>query len=173
MQITGYSVAINAIGLLLSFYVLSVYDTVIATSSLDTLAFMASAAMIALGFEFWFRQHRSKRIAYLAARLDAVVSVRALKSLLNLPLAMTERAPIASQLSRFRQFEIGRELFAGNFASALFDLPFTLTFLILLFSIGGVAGFPADRAFLHHRHCLCGGRHGQCCGDRRGERQQA
>ena len=42
-QITGYSVAINAIGLLLSFYVLSVYDTVIATSSLDTLAFMASA----------------------------------------------------------------------------------------------------------------------------------
>ena len=53
--------------------------------------------------------------------------------MLNLPLAMTERAPIASQLSRFRQFEIGRELFAGNFASALFDLPFTLLFVILLF----------------------------------------
>ena len=54
---------------------------------------------------------------------------------------MTERAPIASQLSRFRQFEIGRELFAGNFASALFDLPFTLLFVILLFLIGGLLGF--------------------------------
>ena len=156
-QITGYSVAINAIGLLLSFYVLSVYDTVIATSSLDTLAFMASAAMIALGFEFWFRQLRSKRIAYLAARLDAVVSVRALKSLLNLPLTMTERAPIASQLARFRQFEIGRELFAGNFASALFDLPFTLTFLILLFSIGGMLGFlPIGLSFIIVIVCAVG-----------------
>ena len=140
-QITGYSVVINATGLLLSFYVLSVYDTVIATSSLDTLAFLALAAVLVLGFEFALRQLRSRRIAYLAARLDAVVSVRALKSLLNLPLTMTERAPISAQLSRFRQFEIGRELFAGNFASALFDLPFTLTFLILLFSIGGSLGF--------------------------------
>lgn len=140
-QITGYSVAINAIGLLLSLYMLSIYDTVIATSSLDTLAYVASAALIALGFEFWFRELRSKRIAYLAARLDAVVAVRALKSLFNLPLSMTERAPIASQLARFRQFEIGRELFAGNFAAALFDLPFTLTFLVLLFWIGGALGF--------------------------------
>lgn len=149
LQIVGYSAAINAIGLLLSFYVLMVYDTVIATNSLDTLAFLASAALVVLGFEFWLRRLRSHRIAYLAARLDAVVAVRALKSLFNLPLTMTERAPIASQLARFRQFEIGRELFAGNFASALFDLPFTLTFLVLLFSIGGVLGFlPIGLSFV-------------------------
>ncbi len=140
-RITGYSVAINALGLVLSLYVLLVYDIVIATSSLDTLAFLASGALVALGFELWLRQARSRAIAYLAARFDAVVSVRALASVLNLPLAMTERAPIASQLSRFRQFEIGRELFAGNFASALFDLPFTLLFVILLFVIGGLLGF--------------------------------
>jgi ABC-type bacteriocin/lantibiotic exporter with double-glycine peptidase domain len=140
-RITGYSVAINALGLMLSLYVLLVFDVVIATSSLDTLAFLASGALIALGLELWLRQARSKTIAYLAARFDAVVSVRALASVLNLPLGMTERAPIASQLSRFRQFEIGRELFAGNFASALFDLPFTLLFVILLFLIGGFLGF--------------------------------
>jgi ATP-binding cassette, subfamily C, bacterial LapB len=141
VRIIGQSMVINALGLMLSLYVLLVYDIVIATSSLDTLAFLASGALAGLALELWVRQLRSKSIAYLAARLDAVISVRALTSLLNLPITMTERAPIASQLSRFRQFEIGRELFAGNFASALFDLPFTLTFLVLLFSIGGVLGF--------------------------------
>ena len=139
--ITGYSLAINASGMVLSLYVLLVYDIVIATSSLDTLIFLASGVLVALGFELWLRRARSQAIAYLAARFDAVISVRALAAVFNLPLAMTERAPIASQLSRFRQFEIGRELFAGNFASALFDLPFTLLFVILLFAIGGVLGF--------------------------------
>ena len=140
-RIAGYSAAINVLGLVLSLYVLLVYDIVIATKSLDTLAFLASGALIALGFELRLRHARSRAIAYLAARFDGVVSVRALASVLNLPLSLTERAPLASQLSRFRQFEIGRELFAGNFASALFDLPFTLLFIVMLFVIGGLLGF--------------------------------
>ena len=61
--------------------------------------------------------------------------------MLNLPLSLTERAPIAAQLSRFRQFEVGRDLFAGNLASAIFDLPFTLLFIVLLFVIGGSLAF--------------------------------
>ena len=105
------------------------------------MGFLAFGALALLGLEFWLRQKRSQTIAYLAARFDAVISVKALGSVLNLPLAMTERAPLASQLSRFRQFEIGRDLFAGQFASAVFDLPFTLLFLMLLFAIGGVVGF--------------------------------
>jgi ATP-binding cassette subfamily C protein LapB len=140
-SIAGYSLAINALGLALSLYVLLVYDIVIATSSLDTLGYLASGALIALAFELSLRQARSRAIAYLAARFDAVVAVRTLGAVLNLPLAMTERAPLAVQLSRFRQFEIGRELFAGNLSSALFDLPFTLLFVVLLFMIGGLLGF--------------------------------
>ena len=140
-RIAAYSAAINLLGLALSVYVLLVYDIVIATKSLDTLAFLATAAVIALGFELRLRHARSRAIAYLAARFDGVVSVRTLASVLNLPLSLTERAPLASQLSRFRQFEIGRELFAGTFASALFDLPFTLLFIVMLFLIGGLLGF--------------------------------
>ena len=148
-RIVGYSATINLVGLVLSLYVLVVYDSVIATKSLDTLAFLALGAIIALAFEFRLRRARSKAIAYLAARFDGVVSIHALASVLNLPLALTERAPLASQLARFRQFEIGRELFAGNFASALFDLPFTLLFVITLFMVGGVLGFvPVGLSFL-------------------------
>jgi ATP-binding cassette subfamily C protein LapB len=148
-RIVGYSAAINFVGLVLSLYVLMVYDTAIATKSVDTLAFLAIGALAALALELRLRHVRSSAIAYLAARFDGVVSVHALASVLNLPLGLTERAPLASQLSRFRQFEIGRELFAGHFASALFDLPFTLLFVISLFLIGGVLGFvPVGLSFL-------------------------
>ncbi|KAB2916671.1 MAG: ATP-binding cassette domain-containing protein [Hyphomicrobiaceae bacterium] len=141
IRIAGYSAAINALGLVLSLYVLLVYDIVIATKSLDTLAFLAMGALVALAVELRLRHARSEMLAYLAARFDGAVSVHTLASVLNLPLPLTERAPIASQLSRFRQFEIGRELFAGNFASALFDLPFTVLYVVMVFLIGGLLGF--------------------------------
>jgi ABC-type bacteriocin/lantibiotic exporter with double-glycine peptidase domain len=141
LGICGYSAAIGAVGVALSLYVLVVYDNVIATKSLDTLAFLALGGMAALALELGLRRRRSKAIAYLAGRFDGVVSTRTLASVLSLPLSLTERAPLASQLSRFRQFEIGRELFAGNLASAVFDLPSTVLFVVLLFAIGGLLGF--------------------------------
>jgi ATP-binding cassette, subfamily C, bacterial LapB len=140
-RIVVYSAAINLVGLGLSLYVLLVYDMVIGTSSLDTLEFLALGALVALALELRLRHARSRSIAYLAARFDGVVSVRTLASVLSLPLPLTERSPLAAQLARFRQFEIGRDLFAGNFASAVFDMPFTLLFVVMLFLIGGLLGF--------------------------------
>src|SRR5215469_12615343 len=84
VRIAGYSAAINLLGLGLSVYILLVYDTVIATSSLDTLAFLASAALLALALDLRLRQARSKTIAYLAGRVDAVVSLQTLGAVLNL-----------------------------------------------------------------------------------------
>ena len=148
-RIAYYSAAINVLGLALSLYVLMVYDIIIATSSQDTLAFLAVGALVCLAFELRLRRTRSKAIAYLAARFDGAISVRTFTSVLSLPLSLTERAPIASQLSRFRQFDIGRDLFAGNLASAMFDLPFTLLSVVVLFVIGGVLGFvPIGLAFV-------------------------
>jgi ATP-binding cassette, subfamily C, bacterial LapB len=140
-RIMGYSAAINLVSLALSLYALMVYDVVIATQSLDTLIFLTAGAFAALALELHLRHARSRAIAYLAARFDGVVAAQTLGFVLDMPLALTERAPIASQLTRFRQFEIGRELFAGNFASALFDLPFTVVFVASLFLIGGALGF--------------------------------
>jgi ATP-binding cassette, subfamily C, bacterial LapB len=141
MHIAAYSAAINALGLALSLYLLLVYDLIIATGSQDTLVYLALGALVCLIFDLRLRHLRSKSIAYLAARFDGAVQARAFGAVLSLPLSLTERAPIAAQLSRFRQFEVGRDLFAGNLASAIFDLPFTLLFIILLFVIGGVLAF--------------------------------
>ena len=140
-RVAAYSALISVLGIVLSLYVLVVYDLVIATGSLDTLAFLAAGALVVLACELRLHVVRSNAIAYVAARFDGIVSIRAFSSVLGLPLGLTERAPLSAQLSRFRQFEIGRELFAGNLASALLDLPFTLLFVAMLFVIGGYLGF--------------------------------
>lgn len=141
IRIAVCSAAINALGLALSLYLLLVYDLIIATSSYDTLGFLALGAFVCLILDLRLRHRRSDAIAYLAARFDGAVSARAFAAVLSLPLSLTERAPIAAQLSRFRQFEVGRDLFAGNLASAIFDLPFTLLFIVLLFVLGGSLAF--------------------------------
>jgi ABC-type bacteriocin/lantibiotic exporter with double-glycine peptidase domain len=141
LRIAGQSALISLLGIVLSLYVLLVYDLVIATGSLDTLAFLAAGALVGLVCELFLYRARSKSIAYAATRFDGAVQIRTFSSVLNLPLALTERAPLSSQLSRFRQFEIGREIFAGGLASALLDLPFTLLFIAMLFVIGGLLAF--------------------------------
>jgi ABC-type bacteriocin/lantibiotic exporter with double-glycine peptidase domain len=149
LRIAGQSALISMLGIVLSLYVLLVYDLVIATRSLDTLAFLSVGALAGIICELLLYRRRSKAIAYVAGRFDGAVQIRTLSSVLNLPLALTERAPLAQQLSRFRQFELGREIFSGGLASALLDLPFTLLFLALLFVIAGFLAFvPVGIAFV-------------------------
>ncbi len=138
---------ISLIGLVVSLYVMYVYDKAIGTSSLDTLLLLAIGALAGLVVEMWLRQRRAAAIARIAARFDALVACGSLKSVLALPLPMSEGAPLGAQLTRFRQFEIGRELFGGSLATALIDLPFTLVFFALIFILGGSLGFvPAGLA---------------------------
>jgi ATP-binding cassette, subfamily C, bacterial LapB len=157
IRIAAYSAAINALGLALSIYLLLVYDLIIATSSHDTLGFLALGAIVCVVLDLRLRHARSSAIAYLAARFDGAVSARALASVLSLPLSLIERAPLAAQLSRFRQFEVGRDLFAGSLASAIFDLPFTLLFIVLLFVLAGSLAFvPIGLSFVMVIFCALG-----------------
>ena len=131
---------ISLLGIAVSLYVMYVYDKAIGTSSVDTLVMFALCAVIALGLEMVLRERRAHIISRIGARFDAIVATNSLKSVLGLPLTMSEAAPLGAQLTRFRQFEVGRELFGGSLATALIDLPFTLVFFALIFTIGGYLG---------------------------------
>jgi ATP-binding cassette, subfamily C, bacterial LapB len=135
------SLGINLLGLVVSFYVMFVYDKVIGTKSPDTLAFFLIGGLAAVGIELRLRHKRGVNIARLGARFDALAVTGAFQTVLGLPLAMSENAPLGAQLTRFRQFEIGRELFGGSLASSVIDLPFTSVFFIMIFVMGGSLGF--------------------------------
>ena len=121
---------ISVLGIAISLYVMYVYDKAIGTSSLDTLVMLAGCVAAALGLELVLRDRRAKHIGRICARFDAIVATNTLKGVLGLPLGMSEGAPLGAQLARFRQFEVGRELFGGSLATSLIDLPFTLVSLL-------------------------------------------
>jgi ATP-binding cassette, subfamily C, bacterial LapB len=135
------SLAINLLGLVVSFYVMYVYDKAIGTKSVDTLALLFIGGLAAVGLELRLRHRRAAAIARLGARFDALAATGALQTVLGLPLGMSENAPLSAQLTRFRQLEVGRELFGGSLATSLIDLPFTVIFFIMIFALGGTLGF--------------------------------
>ena len=135
------SLAINLLGLVVSFYVMYVYDKAIGGKSVDTLALLFIGGLAAVGMELRLRHHRAASIARLGARFDALATTGAFRTVLGLPLGMSENAPLSAQLTRFRQLEVGRELFGGSLATSLIDLPFTIIFFIMIFALGGMLGF--------------------------------
>jgi ATP-binding cassette subfamily C protein LapB len=135
------SLAINLLGLVVSFYVMYVYDKAIGGKSVDTLALLFVGGLAAVGAELRLRHHRAASIARLGARFDALATTGAFRTVLGLPLGMSENAPLSAQLTRFRQLEVGRELFGGSLATSLIDLPFTIIFFIMIFALGGMLGF--------------------------------
>jgi ATP-binding cassette subfamily C protein/ATP-binding cassette subfamily C protein LapB len=122
------SLAINLLGLVVSFYVLYVYDRAIGTKSFDTLTLLFLGGLAAVGMELRLRHHRAAAIARLGARFDALATTGAFRTVLSLPLGMSENAPLSAQLTRFKQLEVGRELFGGSLATSLIDLPFTIIY---------------------------------------------
>ncbi|MEQ1519925.1 MAG: ATP-binding cassette domain-containing protein [Aestuariivirga sp.] len=135
------SLAINLLGLAVSFYVMYVYDKAIGGKSVDTLTLLFIGGLAAVGMELRLRHHRAAAIARLGARFDALAATGAFRTVLGLPLTMSENAPLSAQLTRFRQLEVGRELFGGSLATSLIDLPFTIIFFVMIFALGGVLGF--------------------------------
>ena len=135
------SLAINLLGLAVSFYVMHVYDKAIGGKSVDTLAFLFIGGLAAVAMELRLRHRRAATIARLGARFDALAATGAFQTVLGLPLSMSESAPLSAQLTRFRQFEVGRELFGGSLATSLIDLPFTVIFFAMIFALGGALGF--------------------------------
>lgn len=127
----------NMLTILLPLYVMTVYNYVIGTRSIDTLAFLSVGILILFGFEFAFRRARSRIIAYSAARLTTGISAVAFSRLLRLPIVMTESASIGAQISRFRQFDGLKDFFTGHLASTFFDLPFTILFIAVIVVVGG------------------------------------
>lgn len=135
------SFGINLLVPLVPLFVMSVYDKAIGTRSVDTLVMLTLGILCAIALEQHLRTRRSRQLAAVGARFDAVIAIAAFAKVLHLPLSMNESAALGRQLARFKQFEVAREIFQGRLVAAVFDLPFTLLFFILIFALGGSLGF--------------------------------
>ncbi|MGD1935181.1 MAG: peptidase domain-containing ABC transporter [Candidatus Phaeomarinobacter sp.] len=140
-QALALTFVINIFAVVVPLFIMGVYDKVVATRSPETLGFFLGGVLLAVMADCGLRLVRGQMLAYVGARLDMLIGAAAFQKLLHLPVSMTERAPIGSQIARLKQFETVREVFTGPLAASALDLPFLILFLATVFLIGGVIGF--------------------------------
>ncbi len=140
-QALALTFVINMFAVIVPLFIMGVYDKVVATRSAETLAYFLGGVLLAVMADGALRLVRGQMLAYVGARLDMLIGAAAFQKLLHMPVSMTERAPIGSQIARLKQFETVREVFTGPLAAAALDLPFLIFFLATIFLIGGVIGF--------------------------------
>ncbi|MEJ1161947.1 peptidase domain-containing ABC transporter [Prosthecomicrobium sp. N25] len=128
----------NLLAMTTPVYVANVYNHVISTQALESLVYFCAAISFLVAFEFHLRHMRAGLVAYVGARFHAALANAAFEKVLLLPIQMVEQSSVASQISRFRQFEGIRMFFTGHLVNALLDLPFTIIFLTALGLVGGL-----------------------------------
>ena len=140
----------NVLALIPPLFVMHVYDKAIGANALDILLGLTIGVSIVVAADFALRIVRGRLQSYLGARIDNQVNEHAFRHLLYLPLTFTENAPIGSQLTRLNQITSVRDAFTGTLATALFDLPFLVIFIVAVALIGGPLVFiPLSLVFAY------------------------
>ncbi|MEP3049253.1 MAG: ATP-binding cassette domain-containing protein [Roseibium sp.] len=137
MSIMTIGFLANILALSLPLFVMNVYDKAIGAKSVPVLLTLVFGIAVVLCMDWMVKGTKSKLQAYLGARLDAVVANSTFRHFLHLPLPLTASAPIGAQITRLKQFDGVRDIFHGNLANALVDLPFSALFVLVLALVGG------------------------------------
>ncbi|SCA54805.1 conserved membrane hypothetical protein [Candidatus Terasakiella magnetica] len=140
-QILGLTLLLNLLALATPLFVMAVYDKVVATGSMTTLAYFGVGVTIALVCDYVLRRIRTRIFAFVGARIDNIVGNEVFKRIMFLPPAFTERATIGAQVARIKDFESIRDFFTGPMAVVLFEVPFAFIFVIVIAILGGPVAF--------------------------------
>ena len=141
LQTFAVSFLINILALASSLFVMTVYDKVIGSRSVDTLRYLVFGTLLAMGIETLLRYLRARSFAYFGVRINAITSKSIFDRLLFLRPRLIEGSSIPSQVARIKDFDSIREFFSGPTGISVFELPFTLIFIVTIAIIGGRMAF--------------------------------
>ncbi len=128
---------LNVFALLVPLFIMTVYDQVIPSQSGKTLIYLVLGISFAILCEVALRLHRSKFVAYIGARVENIVATATFEKLLGLPSIMTESAPIGTQVSRLKEFDVIKGLFSSTLINVILELPFVFIFIAVIAALGG------------------------------------
>src|SRR3990167_6036280 len=130
------SLILSILGLGIPLFIMAVYNQVIGTYSIGLLAnylIGVGIVFIAMLILLWIRSHL---LTWIGNKINLKVSHDLIKKILQLPSSFTENATIGSQVARIKEFEQVRDFISNPNFVILFELPYTIIFLIALGLIG-------------------------------------
>lgn len=133
----GIAILVNGLVLLASFGVRLIYERVIPSGAIDTLAAIGIGALAALGLDLLLRSLRARVTAHVSGRMLTRVGSAIFAKLIRLPLERLTGAPVAAQITRIRQFESLQAMLSGPITALAVEAPFTLAMTLALYVIAG------------------------------------
>ncbi|WP_394242404.1 ATP-binding cassette domain-containing protein [Vibrio astriarenae] len=133
------SFVISVLGALQPFFIMSVYNFALTSSSEATLYWLTLFAIIVAFSEYTFKKLRVKIISTSGKDLAIHISKNVVSKLLWLPYSMTSTAGVSSQLARLKDIDNFRRLVTAESTLSYFDMPFVIVFIIAIAIMSGTA----------------------------------
>ncbi len=131
------SLFINLLGLALPVVILQVYDRIVPNSATGTLTLLLGGLGVALAGETLLRLLRSFVSSWIGARFEHVVGGKAVERLFKSNMADFERDGAGVHLERLEGLGALKDFYSGQALITVFDLPFTVLFLALIWYLAG------------------------------------
>ena len=145
-MLLGLTLVSNLLLVVAAMSVTFVFNAVIPSGARDTLLALVAGLLLLLALDLRVRRAKARLVARVAGRLDYHVSRALFGKLVSLPLGMLTAAPISDQMTRLRQFETVRDLYAGPIVAVLFELPFVAAMLLGLVLLDPAVGLTLTAA---------------------------
>ena len=110
-----------------------VIDKVLTHQSVNTLQVLAFGLAVVLIWETLLSALRTWLFAHSTNRVDAELSARMFRHLLNLPLSYFESRRVGDSVARVRELERIREFLTSNAVTVVIDLFFTIVFFAVMY----------------------------------------
>lgn len=131
------SLVANLLTLAVSLFTMFVYNTIIPSGAMLTLLAVTLGALIAVLGGWGLRMARARILARMTAWAGAKIGNLAYRKTLGLPLELSSRVGVDSNMSRLRSIESVRQWFGGAGGAVSADYPFAFIFLLVIALLGG------------------------------------
>jgi ATP-binding cassette subfamily C protein LapB len=127
---------VNLLGLISSFFIMTVYDRVIPNNAVESLIALTVGVLFAHLFDFILKSLRGYFIDIAGQRLDAVVGGAVFDNLMAMRLD-ARKGGVGATAGLVKEFENLRDFFSSATLTAVVDLPFIFVFIGAIALIGG------------------------------------
>jgi len=131
---------VNFLGLISSFFIMTVYDRVIPNNAMESLAALTIGVLFAHLFDFVLKSLRGYFIDVAGQRLDASVGAKVFDNLMAMRLG-ARKGGVGETAGLVKEFENLRDFFSSATLTAIVDVPFILVFIGAIAAIGGPIAF--------------------------------
>ena len=127
---------VNFLGLISSFFIMTVYDRVLPNQAVESLVALTIGVLLAHLFDFALKSLRGYFVDIAGQRLDASVGARVFDNLMSMRMD-ARRGATGATAGLIKEFENLRDFFSSATLVAVVDLPFIFVFIGTIALIGG------------------------------------